>query len=190
MLGGTIKLVGVARRVDESGKNVAAFVSPAYISSDDTLASVSGATNAIDVMSKNLQQTTYIGQGAGRFPTANSCISDIVSLAKGDKTPLPFNAKLPDVKFVNDFESSFYIRIKYRDALGITRQCGEICEQSGVSIHSLLQNPGAKRSDAAFVIITEKVKMSAVKKVAAELEGLDWCFGSVFYMPVLSDDII
>jgi len=190
MLGGTIKLVGVARRVDAEGQKVAAFVSPAYISSDETLASVSGATNAIDVVSKNLQATTYIGQGAGRFPTANSCINDIVSLARGDKTPLPFNAKNDSIKFVNDYKSSFYIRIKYRDTLGITRQCGEICEKAGVSIHSLLQNPRAKRSDAAFVIITEEVSLSAVKKVAAELEGLDWCFGSVFYMPVLSDDII
>jgi hypothetical protein len=41
--------------------------------------------------------------------------------------------------------------------VGITRQCGEVCENHKVSIHSILQNPITKRDDAAFVLITEKV---------------------------------
>lgn len=184
MLGGTIKLIGVAKKI---GNKVAAFVSPCYLTSDDTLAAVSGATNAIEVMSSNLQSTTYIGQGAGRYPTANSCINDIVSLAKGDATPIPFNPS-SDVTFTNDFEAMFFIRLKYRDTLGITRQCGEVCEKYGVSIYSLLQNPVTKDQDDAFVIITEKVKFSSVKKACAELEGYDWCKGAAFFMPVLRED--
>lgn len=187
MLGGTIKLVGVAKKVDE--RKVVAFVSPSYISSDETLASVNGATNAIEILSKNLVASTYIGQGAGRWPTANSVMNDITSIANSDSTLAPFNVK-QDFKFVNDFTSAFYIRIKYRDALGITRQCGEICEKFGVSIYSILQNPVRNRDDTAFVIITERVPLSSIKKVAADIEGLDWCFGNVFYMPVLSDNFI
>jgi homoserine dehydrogenase len=186
MMGGSIKLVGVARRVGK-GK-VAAFVSPAYVTSDDSLYAVSGATNAVEVISKNLQATTLIGQGAGRYPTANSCINDIVALAKGDKTPLPFNPPAIGVQFVNNYESNFYIRLRYRDALGITRQCGEICEKYGVSIHSILQNPITKQDDAAFVIITEKVPLSSVKKFCAEIEDFDWCRGPTFSMPVLRED--
>ena len=187
MMGGSIKLVGVAKSVSE-GK-VAAFVSPAYITQSDSLFAVSGATNAVEVISKNLQTTTLIGQGAGRYPTANSCINDIVALAKGDKTPLPFNPPAPEgVQFVNNYESNFFIRLKYRDGLGITRQCGEICEKYGVSIHSMLQNPITKRDDAAFAIITEKVPLSSVKKFCAEIEELDWCRGPSFYMPVLRED--
>jgi len=172
MLGGTIKLLGVAERVGE-GK-IAAYVSPTYVKDEDSLASVNGATNALEVISRNLVSSTYVGQGAGRFPTANSCINDIVSLAKGDKTPLAFNPS-SDAQFVNDFDSVFYLRISYRDALGITRQCGEVCEKNGVGIYSLLQNPVKNRNDAAFVIITEKVGLTAVKKVTEQLEGLDWC---------------
>ena len=188
MLGGTIKLIGVAKKLSNSNK-VAAFVSPCYLTSDDTLASVSGATNAIEVVSDNLQSTTYIGQGAGRFPTANSCINDIVSLAKGDTTPIPFNPANKDIKFTNDFEAMFFLRLKYRDQVGITRQCGEACEKYGVSIYSLLQTPKDGEEDA-FAIITEKVKFSAVKKACADLEGYDWCKGSVFVMPVLREDKI
>jgi len=186
MMGGSIKLVGVAKTVSE-GK-VAAFVSPAYITSSDSLFAVTGATNAVELISKNLQTTTLIGQGAGRYPTANSCVNDIVALAKGDKTPLPFNPAASDVQFVNNYESNFFIRLKYTDALGITRQCGEICEKYGVSIHSMLQNPITSRDDAAFAIITEKVPLSSVKKFCAEIEELDWCRGPSFYMPVLRED--
>lgn len=187
MLGGTIKLVGVSKLCGDN--KMAAFVSPAYISDDDSLYAVNGATNAIEIISKNLVQSTYIGQGAGRFPTANSCINDMLSLAKGDKTPMAFNPT-SDLKYVNDYESTFFIRLKYRDSLGITRQCGEICERHGVSIHSILQNPVRTRDDAAFVLITEEVSLSSIKKVCADVEGLDWCKGQAFYMPVLRGDAI
>jgi homoserine dehydrogenase len=186
MMGGTIKLVGVAKKVDEN--SVAAFVSPCYVTSSDSLSSVNGATNAVEVISSNLQSSTYIGQGAGRYPTANSCINDIVALAKGDKSPVPFNPFGKGRKFVNNYDSVFYIRLTYSDALGITRQCGEICEKHKVSIHSILQNPVTSKSDSAFVLVTEKVPLESVKKVAEDLEKLDWCKGPPFYMPVLRED--
>jgi len=185
-LGGTIKLMGVAKRKAGTNK-IAAFVSPTYVKSDETLAAVCGATNAIEVISNNLLSSSYIGQGAGRFPTANSCINDIISLAKGDKTPLPFNVKNNDVQFVNDYESLFYIRIMYKDMLGITKQIGDICERNNVSIHSLLQNPISSRQDSAFAIITDKASLSSIKKVCAELDCVDWCAGSTLFMPVLHD---
>jgi hypothetical protein len=186
LMGGTIKLIGVAKAVSD-GK-VSAFIAPCYVSSDDSLFAVNGATNAVELNSKNLVTTTLIGQGAGRYPTANSCINDIVSLAKGDKTKLPFNPAAPDTEFEANYESDFYIRLKYRDGLGITRMCGEVCEKYGVSIHSILQNPVTRRDDAAFVLITEKVPLSSIKACCAEIEAFDWCNGPAFYMPVLRED--
>jgi len=186
MMGGTIKILGVSKKSSE-GK-VGAFVSPCYVPGDDSLASVNGATNAVEVTSFNLQSSTYIGQGAGRYPTANSCINDIVSLAKGDRTPLPFNPLSKDSEFVDNYDSVFYLRLGYKDGVGITRQCGEVCEKHDVSIHSMLQNPVTSKDDAAFVIITEKISVSAIKSVAAELEGCDWCRGPAYYMPVLRED--
>jgi len=188
MMGGTIKLLGVSKKIDE--KRIAAFVSPCYLTGDDTLSNINGATNALEVISSNLQSSTYIGQGAGRYPTANSCVNDIVSLTKGDQTAQPFNPGSPEKIFVNNYDSIFYVRLCYRDGLGITRQCGEICEKHGVSIHSLLQNPIDNADDAAFVIITEKVSLTNIKRVCNDLESLDWCRGPVFYMPVLRENFV
>lgn len=185
MLGGTIKLLGVAEKNDDG--HVSAFVSPCYVTNDDPLSSVNGATNAIEIVSSNLVSSIYIGQGAGRYPTANSCINDIVALAKGDKTPLPFNPA-SDTKFANNYSSVFFLRLNYRDQVGITRQVGEICEKHGVSIHSILQNPVQKSQDSAFAIVTEKVEYAAILQVLADIEALNWCKGKPFYMPVLRED--
>mmetsp|Transcript_14684 Transcript_14684/g.28039 ORF Transcript_14684/g.28039 Transcript_14684/m.28039 type:complete len:472 (-) Transcript_14684:242-1657(-) len=185
-LGGTIKLLGVAEKNDAG--EVSAFVSPCYVTNDDPLSSVNGATNAIEVISDNLVSSIYIGQGAGRYPTANSCINDIVALAKGDTTPLPFNPKSSETKFVNNYESVFFLRLSYRDQVGITRQVGDICEKHGVSIHSILQNPIAKSQESAFAIVTEKVEYAAIVRVMADIEALNWCKGKPFYMPVLRED--
>ena len=143
--------------------NVHFFLTPVCINKQ--LASVNGATNAVEVISSNLVSSTYIGQGAGRYPTANSCVNDIVALAKGDMTPLPFNPQAKDTLFVNNYDSVFYIRMRYRDQVGITRQCGEICEKHGVSIHSILQNPVTKRDywlDFKDVVV-DAVQASAIK---------------------------
>ncbi|GMH93260.1 hypothetical protein TrST_g6663 [Triparma strigata] len=187
MLGGTIKLTGVAKKISDS--DVAAFVSPTYLDNSDTLASISGATNAVEIQSKNLVRSTYTGQGAGRYPTANSCINDIIKVARGDINPLPFNSKGPGtLKFVNDFKSKFYIRMRYRDQNGITKDCGNLCEENNIGIYSILQNPIKNRNDACFVVMTDSVKLSQVKKFVAQIEGLDWCKGEVFFMPVLRDE--
>jgi len=185
-LGGTIKLLGVAEK--NGAGHVSAYVSPCYVTNTDPLASVNGATNAIEVVSDNLVSSIYIGQGAGRYPTANSCMNDIVALAKGDKSPLPFNPA-SDVKFANNYDSVFFLRLNYRDQVGITRQVGEICEKHGVSIHSILQNPvGPSTQESAFAIVTEKVEYAAILKVLADIESLNWCKGKPFYMPVLRED--
>jgi homoserine dehydrogenase len=188
MMGGTIKLIGVAKSVGPN--KIAAFVSPCYLTNKDSLSSVNGATNAVEIISKNLQSTTYIGPGAGRYPTANSCINDILALCRGDKNNQPFTPANEQRKFVNNYDSVFYIRIRYRDEIGITRACGEICERYNVSIHSILQNPVTSRDDAAFVLVTEKVSVQSVKNVCTDIEGLDWCRGPTFHMPVLREDWI
>ena len=41
------------------------------------------AGNAVAVTSGNLGTAAYIGPGAGRFPTANSVVADVMRIATG-----------------------------------------------------------------------------------------------------------
>jgi len=184
-IGGTVKLLGIAKLDPEDATRISAFVSPVFVPASSTLANINGATNAVQIISQSLQESVFVGQGAGRFPTANSCVSDVLAIAAGDKTP-PFpKVAEGNLKFVNSFSAEFYVRIRFRDGKGIIKQVGDIFAENDVSIYSVLQNPIKNPDDSYFVVMTDKVDVSAVKKACVALEATDWCIGDTFYMPVL-----
>jgi len=186
MMDGTIKLLGFAE-LSEDGESLSAFVAPAFVPSAQTLASIGGATNAVEVMSENLGSTLLVGQGAGRFPTANSCINDIAQCAAGScggVTGLRRAGASPTLSFDKVYNAGFYMRCTFsEDAIGITRQLGEVCEKHGVSINSMLQLPG----NNAFVIITDRTTSAKMESVAEDLEKLPWKSGKPYWMPVVQD---
>ena len=186
LLGGTVKLLGIAKIDDDDSSRISAFVSPVFVPDSSTLAGINGATNALQIESASLQSSTFVGQGAGRFPTANSCVSDILAIASGASGSPPFPKPAdPKLKFVNSYDSAFYVRIRFRDETGIIAKLGEIFAKNGVSIYSILQNPIKDPKDSYFVVVTDEVDVSAVKASCVALEAADWCIGDTFYMPVL-----
>jgi len=185
LLQGTVKLLGVAKLDSLNGNRMSAFVSPCFVPDTNTLSSISGATNAVQISSTSLQQSIFVGQGAGRFPTANSCVSDILAICQGQTSP-PFPKQaMRELKFENSFKSAFYLRIRFRDRTGIIADLGQICTDAGVSIYSILQNPIADKNDAQFVVMTDPCDISAIKEACVKLEATPWCLGNTFYMPVL-----
>jgi len=183
--GGTVKLLGVAKLDQPGGKRISAFVSPVFVPAANTLASINGATNAVQITSQSMVSSVFVGQGAGRFPTANSCVSDILDVVQGTcATPFP-RAAPADLQFVNSFESAFYVRIRFRDGVGIIESLGSIFGEFGISIYSVLQNPIKNRNDAQFVVTTDPVDVSCIKKACVAIEATDWCLGDTFFMPVL-----
>eukprot|EP00325_Prymnesiales_sp_UTEX-LB-985_P025750 CAMPEP_0174718824 /NCGR_PEP_ID=MMETSP1094-20130205/30091_1 /TAXON_ID=156173 /ORGANISM="Chrysochromulina brevifilum, Strain UTEX LB 985" /LENGTH=480 /DNA_ID=CAMNT_0015919023 /DNA_START=15 /DNA_END=1457 /DNA_ORIENTATION=+ len=183
-IGGTIKLLGVAKK-DATSDFISAFVSPCFVDDSSTLANINGATNAVQITSTSLQDSTFVGQGAGRFPTANSCVSDILAVCQG-KTSQPFpKVAPPSLGFRNSYTSGFFVRIRFRDGVGIIKTVGEVFAECGVSIYSILQNPIKDPNDSQFVVMTDPIDVAAVKAACVKIEATDWCLGDTFYMPVL-----
>ncbi|KAL8021139.1 putative homoserine dehydrogenase, NAD(P)-binding domain superfamily [Plasmopara halstedii] len=146
MMDSTIKLLGVAKLLKpadkETGKaqEVTVYVSPVVVKRSNVIASISGATNLVNVRSSNLENSAYVGPGAGRYPTANSVLNDIIQLARDNAPHDPFKASVP-LTLQPDYESHFYVRITITDCLGVIRHVGQLAEESGVSIYSILQAP-------------------------------------------------
>jgi homoserine dehydrogenase len=192
LLGCTIKLLGTAERLHEAREwdgPLCVFVSPVMIPSNKTLAGITRNGNAVAVTSSNMGTCCYTGQGAGRFPTANSIVADLVRLADGQAgaAPFPLQAEL-DLDF--DYDGSFYIRIPYADGLGIIKRVGELAEDAGVSIHSILQNPIRDRMSADFVVTTEEAKVSQIQSLCESINAQhDFCRAPCIYMPMLVDDV-
>jgi homoserine dehydrogenase len=66
------------------------FVSPALVPLGSPLATTGGAGNLVQVDSLALGRTSYGGAGAGREPTANSVLADLVAIAKRTVPSRPF----------------------------------------------------------------------------------------------------
>ena len=181
MLKSTIKLLGTSIRNGDG--SVAVFVSPVLVPLSSPLASAKGPGNMVVITSENMGLSSFSGPGAGRYPTANSVLNDIIRLALGKSaTPFPLSS---DVPINNDYTSSFYVRVSCADGLGIIRAVGGAAEESGVSIYSILQNPIASRASLEFVVITEDAKLSQVQDFARRVAQLPFARSPPLYMPVL-----
>jgi len=172
-LSSTIKLVGTAQRAE--GGKLAVFVAPVVVPLTHPLASCRLATNMVEVSSENQGSTSFVGPGAGRFPTANSVVNDILRVCRGTTgAPFPITAGTaggePKVKrarvemleLEDDYTAKFFVRIKITDGLGIIRVVGELAEKNGVSINAVLQTPITDPSDVDFVVTTDACKASQV----------------------------
>lgn len=78
--GGRIKLVA---GVKKEGNSVTGYVSPETVGLDNPLASVSGASNAVNITTDNLGVVTISGPGAGKIETAQGLLSDMLDIARG-----------------------------------------------------------------------------------------------------------
>ncbi len=101
----TIKLLGSAAKTVDGGATV--YVSPVLVPLSHPLSSARGSGNMVVVESKNLDLSSYAGPGAGRYPTANSVVNDIVRSARDEcSQPFPLEASL---KLQSDYIAKFYV---------------------------------------------------------------------------------
>lgn len=179
ILGSTIKLIGCAS-IDEN--KISVYVSPMIISNNSALASTSGAGNMVLIKSKNNNESIFAGPGAGRYPTANSVVNDILRLNLGQVTkPFPIENNLV---IDNNYKSSFYIRINVKDEVGIIKSVGEKAEQFNIGIHAILQNPIINRDNLNFVVTTEKCSLQQVKNFTCSLEKCSYTLSKPLFMPI------
>lgn len=83
-LGAVVKLIAQAQIHHEDTSScpqvtklqVAPYILPVH----HPLAPIDGATNAVSVLSEGLNETVYIGAGAGAYPTASAVVADILAL--------------------------------------------------------------------------------------------------------------
>lgn len=112
----------VARSWTEAN-TVHAAVMPAMVPSKHALAHLPGATNCVVYQAKHSLDHVMIGSGAGRYPTANSVVSDVLAIRNlldmgARKSTGAFGTtSTGKVSFDSDFSGKFYMRCASGDSV-------------------------------------------------------------------------
>ncbi|MBQ0101852.1 MAG: homoserine dehydrogenase [Firmicutes bacterium] len=83
--GKTIKLIG---RASKDGDVISVSTEPVEIGNSEILSHIDDVYNAIEIKGKASGSLLFCGKGAGRLPTADAVVSDIIDIAKNSPKPL------------------------------------------------------------------------------------------------------
>lgn len=111
-LGSTVKLIAEIRA---TGDNFTAMVQPTIIKKDSYFANVNMAFNSISFVGNNVGELKFYGSGAGKFPTANAVLSDVLDIVKSSYrkgSPLG-KRKLNNIN--EKIKEKYYLRISSED---------------------------------------------------------------------------
>ncbi len=186
-LGYRIKLLGIARR---AANGIELRVHPTLIPANRLIANVEGAMNAVLVHGDAVGATLYYGKGAGAEPTASAVIADLVDitrLATADpEHRVPYLAFQPDAMTdtpilpMDEITTSYYLRIRVADKLGVMADITRILADAAISIDAMLQKePAAGETEADIIILTHQTREKKAKEAIAAIEALEAVSGQV-----------
>jgi homoserine dehydrogenase len=186
-LGYRIKLLGITRR---ASNGIELRVHPTLIPANRLIANVEGAMNAVLVHGDAVGATLYYGKGAGAEPTASAVIADLVDitrLATADpEHRVPYLAFQPDAMTdtpilpMDEITTSYYLRIRVADKLGVMADITRILADAAISIDAMLQKePAAGETEADIIILTHKTQEKKAKQAIAAIEALEAVSGQV-----------
>jgi homoserine dehydrogenase len=174
--GYTIKLLGIAK---QRNNEIELRMHPVLIKNSEAISKVDGVMNGISILGDAVGETLYYGPGAGGDATASAVISDIIDIARGNKTPtLGFSKtqKSSSLKLLDkdDILTKYYLRIKVSDEVGVLAKITNIFANHSISIDTFLQRPSSDEGSAMLLFSTHVTKEKNILNSASELEKLNF----------------
>jgi homoserine dehydrogenase len=159
-MGATVKLLGTARK---GAADLSVYVMAHMVPLAHAAANAPRATNVVHMTTANLGGATFVGPGAGRFPTANSVVADVFRVARAQMPPpFPLQTSFP---LASDFEAKFYIRVT-TDGQDMEAEVTAAAAQAGVVVTAV----AIPVPDARFTVVTTAAcAHSAVATMVAAL---------------------
>jgi homoserine dehydrogenase len=163
-LGFRIKLLGITRRTPHG---IELRVHPTLIPAERLIASVNGAMNAILVKGDAAGVTMYYGAGAGSEPTASAVLADVIDVTRllqaEPEERVPYLAFQPEslsnarILPMGDVETSYYLRVRVKDQVGVLADLARTLADAGISIDAMLQQgAGDHANETDIVILTHR----------------------------------
>ncbi len=162
-LGYEIKLLAIGKR---DGNDVEARVHPVFVPADHALSSVSGAYNAVYLVSDHVGDLMFYGAGAGAHPTGSAIVSDVVKALSGKPKYCEFknDGKLDkSINLIGDFVSGYYLCLTVDDKPGVLSRISTVFGDNDVSIKAAMQAP-ADGGTATMVFLTHRAGEKSIMR--------------------------
>lgn len=176
-LGYAIKLLAIAKRV---GPKLEARVHPTLLKKEHVLSNVDGVYNAIHVAGDMIGESLFYGEGAGKYPSASSVISDIIDIGNklgcGVKEQILMRDSensITSVKRFGDIKTRYYIRISAIDKPGVLAKISGILARHNISIASVTQKERKEAHVVPIVMMTHEAIEAGMQKALKEIDSLD-----------------
>lgn len=172
-LGYVIKLLAIGR---DSDKGVEVRVHPTLVSSNHPLASVNDSYNAVYISGDSVEDVMFYGRGAGAFPTGSAIVGDVIYCATHPQHRYStFNnteKAAPGTKFINNFESAYYLRFLAADKAGELSKVTAVLGRSGISVAKVVQDTddSNKTGKVNLILVTHSTRESNIKKAVAAIQ--------------------
>ncbi len=163
-----IKLLAIAKKEKDY---LDLRVHPTLVPMDHPLSQVSSAYNAVYFDTQPAGDLLFYGQGAGGLPTSSSVISDIVSIACGNKSFARQKGKIK-LKNIKDIESRYYIRCLVLDSSGVLSQITNILASYEIGIASVNQKEQNVGKFVPITMLTHKVREQRMQKAIFAIDKL------------------
>ena len=185
-LGFKIRLLGVAS--ETKNKQLNCSVQPWLIPNNNTLASVMGPMNAIEINSNLTGPVLITGAGAGSGPTSSAVLSDVIDFAAGRKS-LSFSRSAANIivsKKATSFEkpTRYYIRLSVVDQSGVLAELTAIFRDYNISIESFIQKGISDDKSAQLVILTHSTDHDKIKNSSLSINELKIVLAEPICLPI------
>ncbi len=164
--GYALKLLAIGKN-GESGIEVR--VHPSFIKNTHPLAGVNDSYNAVFITGDSVEDVMLYGRGAGALPTGSAIVGDIIYCATHSNYQyLTFENTedaSPSTKFVDNFESAYYLRLNATDRSGVLAKVAAIFAKCKISVAQMTQeNSRAADGTVPLIFITHVTRENNVTK--------------------------
>ena len=164
-LGYSIKLIGHSKKLEDG---VYAGVFPAFVPKDNPLAGINDVFNGIIVKGDDLGDVMFYGRGAGKLPTANAVVADVVDAIKHQNVNIII--KWDEHKDENQSQGdslayAYYVRFA-GDMPANVPGCSVVAfSESGENEFAVLTEPKNKKQIDEFVNSLENCKAVSIMRI-------------------------
>lgn len=173
--GYVLKLLAIGKNTDNG---IEVRVHPTFIKNTHPLASVNDSYNAVYITGDSVEDVMLYGRGAGAMPTGSAIVGDVIYCATHSNyqysTFKNSEKASPATKFIENFESSYYIRINATDKSGVLAKVSSIFSKCGISVAKMIQEGQSDgKATVPLIFITHVTKENNVKKAVSLINAAE-----------------